>query len=168
MSLRIRSLTLALSLLYFSSTWASSGDQAYEYRTCVSRCNSELCLFTSTWQPSLALRLTGWTCIDDCKYSCMHLITAEKIKHGNEIHQYHGKWPFWRWAGMQEPASVAFSLFNLFFHVKGARRIQRVLPVDHPMRWYYVASAIVSINAWIWSAVFHTRGWYLPSMFLSE
>ena len=59
---------------------------------------------------------------------------------------------------MQEPASVAFSLLNLAFHARGAQRVRHAVPEDHPMRWYYLAFAIFNINAWIWSAAFHTRG----------
>ncbi|PAV23399.1 Per1 [Pyrrhoderma noxium] len=49
--------------------------------------------------------------------------------------QYYGKWPFWRFMGMQEPSSVVFSMGNLFM-----------------LLW-----SVVSMNAWVWSAVFHTR-----------
>ncbi len=147
---------LVLLPLYYTRTLASYGDTEEVYQTCLSQCESLLC---PTWQPSsLALQLTRWTCADDCKYTCMHLITAGAIQHGEEIYQYYGKWPFWRFAGMQEPASVAFSLLNLFFHARGVQKVWCSIPRDHPMRWYYIAFAIFSINAWIWSSVFHTRG----------
>jgi len=58
---------------------------------------------------------------------------------------------------MQEPASVAFSLLNLMAHVRGARHIRQRVPDNHPMKAYYIRFALFSINAWIWSAVFHTR-----------
>ncbi|KAJ7566674.1 hypothetical protein O6H91_02G114000 [Diphasiastrum complanatum] len=32
---------------------------------------------------------------------------------------YHGKWPFDRILGLQEPASVVFSLLNLLEHILG-------------------------------------------------
>jgi post-GPI attachment to proteins factor 3 len=59
---------------------------------------------------------------------------------------------------MQEPASVAFSLLNLVFHIKGIGQLQQRIPDQHPMKWYYKMFAFVSMNAWVWSSVFHTRG----------
>ena len=68
----------------------------------------------------LALRLTRWTCADDCKYSCMHTLTDLVLESGVRMEQFYGKWQFCRWEGMQEPASVAFSVANLLMHVLGA------------------------------------------------
>jgi len=100
--------------------------------------------------------LARWTCEDECKYKCMQAITDAAIIAGNPMQQYYGKWPFWRFAGMQEPASVLFSLLNLYMHTKGLKRLQRV-PDSHPMKSYYQLWSVVNINAWIWSSVFHTR-----------
>ncbi|CAA7260892.1 unnamed protein product [Cyclocybe aegerita] len=105
----------------------------------------------------MSLKLTRWSCADDCKYICMHEITDRDIGHGKSVQQYYGKWPFWRFAGMQEPASVAFSLLNLWAHARGAAKLRERVPTSHPMRPYYLTWSIVSINAWIWSSVFHTR-----------
>ncbi|KAI6098870.1 Per1-like protein [Pisolithus thermaeus] len=57
------------------------------------------------------------------------------------------RFSFWQFLGMQSPAS-------------GARQIRGKIPFTQPMRSYYLTWAYASINAWIWSAVFHTR--YLP------
>jgi len=46
---------------------------------------------------------------------------------------------------------------NLAVHVKYAREIQRRIPETHPLKGYYLNFAFVSLNAWIWSSVFHTR-----------
>ncbi|CAL1703246.1 unnamed protein product [Somion occarium] len=148
-----------LFVILFAATaaYASSGDRADIYTSCVSLCSKRFCGESSPNQLSLLLRLTRWTCTDECRYGCMHLITDQAIEQGTKIHQYHGKWPFWRFAGMQEPASVAFSLFNLVYHVKGFTEIQARVPDGHPMKRYYLGFALVSINAWIWSSVFHTR-----------
>ncbi|KAH7911916.1 Per1-like protein [Hygrophoropsis aurantiaca] len=134
---------------------ASSGDRAPEFQNCISACYSSRCL--SPTSLPFFLQLTRWTCTDDCKYTCMHHITDKAIQYGHTVQQYHGKWPFWRFMGMQEPASVAFSLLNLWTHVYGARQVRQNIPSAHPMKSYYLTWAVVSINAWIWSAVFHTR-----------
>ncbi|TFY82236.1 hypothetical protein EWM64_g1785 [Hericium alpestre] len=103
------------------------------------------------------MRLTFWTCTDDCKYNCTHAITDFAVESGVAIEQYYGKWPFWRFAGAQEPASVVFSLLNLLFHVWGRSEVQNTMSNDHPMKQYYLRWSLISINAWTWSAVFHTR-----------
>ncbi|KAL1667480.1 Per1-like-domain-containing protein, partial [Schizophyllum commune] len=131
---------------------ASSGDRAKPFKECVERCT------TTCLEPlPLDLRLTGWTCLDDCKYTCMHQITANVMGRGERPRQYFGKWPFWRFLGMQEPASVLFSLLNLWAHVRGSRALQRRVPRGHPMKPYYTTWSWISANTWIWSAVFHTR-----------
>lgn len=135
---------------------ASSGDRSPEFRNCISTCTGNRCHPWATLP--VDLRLTRWTCIDDCKYNCMHMLTDNAVQSAKDIQQYYGKWPFWRFMGMQEPASVVFSLWNMWSHIQGARQIHRRVPVAHPMRSYYLVCAYVSINAWIWSAVFHTRG----------
>ena len=96
--------------------------------------------------------------MDDCKYRCMHMITDAAIQHNAPVEQYYGKWPFWRFAGMQEPASVLFSVLNFVAHFYGARKIQSRVPNNHPMKKYYLTFALASMNAWVWSSVFHTRG----------
>ncbi|KAH7890089.1 Per1-like protein [Phlebopus sp. FC_14] len=144
---------LAVSLLVTAAV-ASSGDRSFLFQNCVSSCQSS-CHLQATLP--LDLWLARWTCTDDCKYKCMHTITDKAILSGSAIQQYYGKWPFWRFLGMQEPASVAFSLWNLWFHLQGARQVRCRIPVTNPMRSYYLTWAYVSINAWVWSAVFHTR-----------
>lgn len=150
-------LTCLLLLCLAILSHASSGDQSYEFESCVRLCERKDCT-TRHGPAALSLRLTGWTCTDDCKYACMHDITDDAIAKGEPVEQYFGKWPFWRLLGMQEPASVAFSLLNLWAHAQGARKVKRCIRDTHPMRHHYWSSALISMNAWVWSAVFHTRG----------
>jgi post-GPI attachment to proteins factor 3 len=173
---------LPLSLLVIvticTTAHASSGDRSDEFQRCLNTCVRQSCTATATatddrrrtppvraqhqqQQPlPLALRLTRWTCADDCKYTCMHTLTDLAAESGVRVQQYYGKWPFWRFAGMQEPASVAFSVANLLMHVLGADWLRRGVHPAHPMRPFYLTWAYVSVNAWVWSAVFHTRGAY--------
>jgi hypothetical protein len=144
---------------------ASSGDRSDEFQRCLSKCTRQTCESATAgdgFRPihplPLALRLTRWTCADECKYACMHALTDLAVESGVRVQQYYGKWPFWRLAGMQEPASVAFSVANLLMHVLGADWLRRGVHPAHPMRPFYLTWAYLSINAWVWSAVFHTRG----------
>lgn len=139
-------------------TLASAGDRAQEFQACVTSRTTTQCNSSNSVNLSAPLRVTQWSCVDDCKYFCMHDITTRNIAAGEPVLQYFGKWPFWRFFGMQEPASVAFSLLNLWFHVKGLSTWRRTIPNSHPLKMYYLIWSITSINTWVWSAVFHTRG----------
>ena len=158
------------SILYFflflfatciSPSQASSGDRSPEFQTCLSDCISTTCS-AQPQEPAptsgLVLRLTRWTCADDCAYNCMHTLTDDALASGRPMQQYYGKWPFWRFMGMQEPASVLFSLLNLWAHRRGYKLVKRRVPDVHPMRGMLLTWSIVSMNAWMFSAVFHSRG----------
>jgi len=81
----------------------------------------------------------------------------EDERAGHQIKQYYGKWPFWRFAGMQEPAAVIFSLANFVPHVVGFAKVRKTLSKTHPMKGFYLTWGILGMNAWFWSAVFHAR-----------
>jgi post-GPI attachment to proteins factor 3 len=149
---------LVLTALVISAQ-ASSGDRSREFQMCINGCDVLNCQPGSQSSPlPLSLRLTRWTCVDDCKYHCMHQITERDIDNGAPVQQYYGKWPFRRFAGMQEPASVAFSLLNLWAHFQGSQKVLKRVPDSHPMKNIYFTWSFVSSIAWVWSAVFHTRG----------
>jgi hypothetical protein len=81
--------------------------------------------------------------------------------------KYHGKWPFKRVLGIQEPASVAFSVLNLAMHFHGWLSffimIYYKLPLKQDRTAYYEyvglwhIYGLLSMNSWFWSAVFHSR-----------
>jgi hypothetical protein len=76
--------------------------------------------------------------------------------------KYHGKWPFARLLGVQEPASVLASLANLASHAYGYARLRRAWSKRvYPMRLLWSCYAALSVNAWLWSAVFHCRDTHL-------
>ncbi|KIX03472.1 uncharacterized protein Z518_07025 [Rhinocladiella mackenziei CBS 650.93] len=71
--------------------------------------------------------------------------------------QFHGKWPFHRFLGIQEPFSVLFSLMNFMAHREGMMRIRESLPVRYSLRPYYLAFGYFGLASWIFSMIFHTR-----------
>ncbi|KAJ3091817.1 Post-GPI attachment to proteins factor 3 [Quaeritorhiza haematococci] len=87
----------------------------------------------------------------------MHQVTATHIMEGERIHQYYGKWPFIRLWGLQEPASVLFSILNFWAHYKGLLRLRRQIPERYFMLHFYKMHSYLALNAWVWSTVFHAR-----------
>lgn len=64
------------------------------------------------------LTLLGWSCSEECRYQCQwrtinYLMSPSVGVTWNNIPQFHGKWTFKRFLGIQEPASALFSLINL-------------------------------------------------------
>ncbi|KAI9285481.1 PER1 protein [Umbelopsis sp. AD052] len=139
--------------LFLAITLASTGDQRPQYRNCVTDCSAKYC----PTELQLCLRATFWTCEQNCQYHCMQEITRQAIQNGDEVHQYHGKWPFHRLFGIQEPASVLFSMLNGWMHYKYLPVIQKQIPSSYPLKKLYIAWCIIGINTWIWSTVFHIR-----------
>ncbi|KAI1286116.1 Post-GPI attachment to proteins factor 3 [Halotydeus destructor] len=127
-------------------------------------------------QPSILVYL-GWNCEEECKYKCqwdtIHFLTSNEVGFSeNEIPQFHGKWTFIRIFGAQEPASALFSLFNLISTyiawsryrdgLNGSpnhRRDTKVQfkPTEDPYFYVTTISAILAINAWLWSTIFHAH-----------
>ncbi|KAI9596622.1 Per1-like protein, partial [Syncephalis fuscata] len=142
---------------------ASLGDIAPEYQACVELCKRKECerkvadtvieINPLPWY----LRALRWTCPDDCRYQCQHTITAARVERGEPVLQYYGKWPFTRILGMQEPASVIFSILNGYGHWRYLPRLVERISTQYYMRKDLIIYSIVGINIWLWSAVFHTR-----------
>ncbi len=127
----------------------------------------------------LALRLFRWDCAADCSYACMHAAERRKAvlnatllqRHGQAVagvEKYYGKWPFVRVMGMQEVVSVVASLANLAVHVVCVRGMWYALmpprpvdgpqtPASYPFLSMWTVYGCIHVNAWWWSAVFHSR-----------
>lgn len=88
-------LFILLALLMPTNTQASQGDRSPEYIKCVDSCKLDSCFVGPEWDDGTAhatriplmLRLTGWTCIDDCKYHCTHRLTNEAYDRVIKIRQ---------------------------------------------------------------------------------
>ncbi|KAK3039240.1 hypothetical protein RJ639_027944 [Escallonia herrerae] len=138
---------------------------------CFQHCNfsSDDKLINSPWylQEPLYQRWKQWDCLSDCRYHCMLAREGEKEKLGDRPVKYHGKWPFRRVFGIQEPVSVALSALNLAMQFHGWVSffilVNYKLPLRPDRKTYYEYTglwhiyAIFSMNTWFWSAVFHTR-----------
>ena len=105
-------------------------------------------------------RLLRWSCPEECSYQCMW-DTVENSYRKNDfpVQQFHGKWPFIRILGIQEPASALFSIFNLLPHIYMFRKIRKLIPSETKTYNVWLGYSLVSINTWTWSTIFHTRDW---------
>lgn len=114
---------------------------------------------------AIHLRLLLWTCSSNCDYVCQHIITERRVSSippmSSPVLQYHGKWPFYRIFGVQEPCSVLFSLLNFLAHRDGLSRIYDSIPADYSLRKYYVMFSYMGLASWLFSMIFHTRDFNL-------
>lgn len=116
-----------------------------------------LCFPSTDFDPALLHRLLLWNCPSECDYTCQHIITDQRVVAGQSIEQFHGKWPFHRVLGVQEPASVIFSGLNFWAHYSGLVSIKAAIPQSYPLRKYYVLLAYFGMASWTFSMLFHTR-----------
>ncbi|KAK9655869.1 hypothetical protein HCH54_000561 [Aspergillus fumigatus] len=139
---------------------ASLGDHLPDFKECVKICQAENCRDGDSIIP-LHLRLLLWTCPAECDYTCQHVVTDRRLARDppmlNPVVQFHGKWPFRRILGMQEPFSVLFSLLNLLAHWNGIGRIKETVPAWHSLRPYYLTFGYCGLACWTFSMLFHTR-----------
>ncbi|KAK9768113.1 hypothetical protein K7432_001515 [Basidiobolus ranarum] len=144
-----------LLISFITYTYGSYGDRQPVFNNCVENCEQNVCAKNPTLP--LSLRITLWSCLDDCKYNCMRQITDMAVETGEPIVQYYGKWPFLRLFGMQEPASVLFSILNGWGHWYHLKIIQTRVPNGYFLKPFYYGYALIGMNAWLWSSVFHSR-----------
>ncbi|KAJ5911382.1 uncharacterized protein N7473_000685 [Penicillium subrubescens] len=150
----------ALLSLLVSPSSASLGDHLPDFKECVKVCKTENCQNGNSVLP-LHHRLLFWTCPAECDYTCQHVITDRRVSRDppmlNPVVQFHGKWPFRRILGMQEPFSVLFSFLNFAAHWHGMSRVQESIPAWHSMRKYYMMFGYIGLASWTFSMIFHTR-----------
>ncbi|KAL0893495.1 hypothetical protein ABMA27_013692 [Loxostege sticticalis] len=162
----MKSLIIALVFFIqnFSFITASEGDRSPFYQKCVVNCKTDFCdkdgsSFKSNVLDELSIwsRLM-WNCRDECRYKCMWRTVQGFYERGYTIPKFHGKWPFVRVFGVQEPGAAFASLLNLWAHVyMYAELVRRFRVKSAPLVLFWHVFAAICINAWVWSAIFHTR-----------
>lgn len=147
-----------LILLCVKVTAGSYGDRSYIFMKCVSNCGNKNCTSQSKFLSAQPWYLTvlQWSCKDECRYQCMWKTVDAFHKDGLSVPQFHGKWPFVRLFGIQEPASVLFSVLNGLAHLRILSYRKQVSP-KVPLYYIWHLYALVAFNAWFWSTVFHTK-----------
>ncbi|XP_033230756.1 post-GPI attachment to proteins factor 3-like isoform X1 [Belonocnema kinseyi] len=145
---------------------SSSGDRSKFYVLCVDRCSLKDCKIGGEFKryPPFDLQLLYWSCKDNCSYGCMWETVTHFTTRGLDVPQFHGKWPFIRAFGLQEPASVLFSLLNFYAHVRMYNTFRKNVHPSNPMFYVWTYFMIVCTHGWIWSAVFHARDKYFTEV----
>ncbi|KAK5657057.1 hypothetical protein OQA88_3584 [Cercophora sp. LCS_1] len=149
---------LGAALLFASLAAASIGDRLPEFRECVEICKQQNCAGPDQTPIPLHHQLLLWTCPSECDYACQHIITSARVAEDKPVVQFHGKWPFIRVLGIQEPMSVIFSIGNFLAHYDGLNnKVLKRIPATYTLRPFYVWLSYFGMIAWTLSAVFHTR-----------
>lgn len=110
-------------------------------------------------------RLLLWTCPAECDYVCQHIVTSKRVARLRvelePVHQFHGKWPFHRFLGMQEPFSVLFSYLNFLAHTWGMGQVREKISPSYSLRPWYIAFGYFGLASWVFSMIFHSRDFVL-------
>lgn len=140
---------------------ASLGDRSYVFQKCHDKCVRSNCTGSaalrafSGHQPGYE-SFFQWSCSDECKYQCMWVTVDAFQKDGLDVPQFYGKWPFVRVFGVQEPASMIFSVLNALVHLP-IFTYRKLVPSTAPMYYVWHGAALVAVNAWTWSTIFHSK-----------
>ncbi|XP_012275338.1 post-GPI attachment to proteins factor 3 isoform X2 [Orussus abietinus] len=151
-------LILTINLLISDVCVGSNGDTSRYYRQCLSTCK------TSSRERDIDLAEPGFftsrtllSSQDDCKYTCMWDTVNYFTSRGLQVPQFHGKWPFIRMFGLQEPASVLFSVLNFFVSWKMYGEFRKEVQFDTPMYLVWSYFSLVGLHGWLWSSIFHAQ-----------
>ncbi|XP_017146857.1 post-GPI attachment to proteins factor 3 [Drosophila miranda] len=152
---------------------ASNGDRTQFFHNCRQNCERTNCSAdgleiqeqaVNFYKQSIFDQIFQWSCADECQYGCMWRTVAAFAERAWPIPQFYGKWPFLRMLGMQEPASVIFSMLNFIMHFRMLRKFRREVRPDSPCYMLAHIFGVTCLNGWIWSSIFHTRDFPLTEL----
>lgn len=152
-------------LIFVLSTWqvgGSAGDVHPYFHSCVTSCVQTSP--TQVFPPSPACQMVSWTTEEYCEYSCMTEMSDFRRQQGLSQWKFYGHWVFIRYCGFEEIASVVFSLGNAIPHVLWLTSWRKSHSNYTLLHWIDLY-AIVAVNAWLASAVFHSQKHGLPSLY---
>jgi post-GPI attachment to proteins factor 3 len=150
-------ITASIHLAILALVYGSSGDFDPAYQRCLLQCHN-----TATIDPSHLPaydlrsypRYYWWDDDQYCIFSCIKEVSELRRQQRLPAVKYYGHWAFERYLGLEEPASVFFSLANAIPHFRQLRR-----PVcegdGYPLAWWVDSYPYIGIMAWLSSAVYH-------------
>ncbi|CAB3252086.1 unnamed protein product [Arctia plantaginis] len=153
----------------FLPVWSSLGDRSTIYQRCLNKCIQDNCTDVSgdtfkryaAKQQDFWCMVLRWSCREECYYQCMWYTVRTFERAGEGIPKFYGKWPFVRLMGVQEPASAFASVLNFAANYYMFKKLRREFPYSMahrmPIIIFYQVYAVVCMNAWVWSTIFHMR-----------
>mmetsp|Transcript_26123 Transcript_26123/g.36010 ORF Transcript_26123/g.36010 Transcript_26123/m.36010 type:complete len:348 (+) Transcript_26123:1-1044(+) len=156
--------------IIWETSWGSYGDRDYYFISCTTDLFTEYCrsndrLLASEHLSLINQSLIHWTCLEACEYECMTKITSQRLESNGDVLKYYGHWPFIRYFGIEEPASVIFSLLNAVYHLKfsAAYILRGISGIKseigcHPQiaSWIFLYSTAATL-AWVMSSIYHSK-----------
>lgn len=162
---------LAASVFMGEGSW---GDMDPAYQRCVYYCEEVECNRASP-SPSenvkrdnrkpylIPYQIISLTCEEKCNYGCIEQITEKRHSMNLGVAKYYGHWPFTRYLGLEEPASVIFSLLNAVPHICYFRvTIREYFSSEAANIRCYITPwllcySVVACFCWISSAIYHSK-----------
>ena len=93
----------------------------------------------------------------DCSYSCMwSTVEVMEARHGQVPH-FHGKWPFVRVLGLQEPVSAVCSLLQCGASLLVVGRLLSTIPTSAPLHSAWLAHLLALAVTSLCSFLHHAR-----------
>lgn len=116
-------LLLLLIIIIYQTVFGSIGDNDRNYNLCLIPCykdcqNNIIPIYNDYFidkagkisqfnkDEYLYYITPSWSCLDQCKYVCMQTISQKRLRDNLSVYKYYGHWPFIRYFGLEEPASV--------------------------------------------------------------
>ncbi|CAO3592452.1 unnamed protein product [Absidia cylindrospora] len=123
---------------FFVLIFASTGDEEPRFLSCVNLCSQSQC---PTKLP-LQLQLFFWSCKENCQYECPTILWKVAIL---SVVRHSG-------TGIA-PLLIGNGLVHYHYH----NLLKRRIPSNYYLKRAILMYAIVGVNAWVWSTVFHSR-----------
>lgn len=160
---------LATKVRFTTSSW---GDVDPNYQGCMQSCAISNCQDSTVYAyPRSTLRkhspyiVPGYqiiplSCEELCSYGCIEEISSRRLSVGAGVVKYYGHWPFTRYFGLEEPASVVFSIFNaiphMFYFVRSISAPSHTSAPCYITPWLR-AYSITACICWLSSAIYHSK-----------
>lgn len=111
---------------------------------------------------SIPYQIIPLTCEENCNYGCIEEITANRLALNLGVAKYHGHWPFTRYLGLEEPASVVFSILNAVPHFAYFWGSCRQYLISKKNQRCYITPwllcySVIACFCWISSAIYHSK-----------
>ena len=84
-----------LIALLWNPVKGSKGDKSKQFLMCTRQCSKGCSLDEYPGKLPIYLTVFWWDCSDECKYQCMHNVTASDVRKNRRIKQFYGKVSSW-------------------------------------------------------------------------